>query len=104
MIEPRHKILQAVACGEYQDGSRHLATTLFAEPEETILVRQTEIQEQRIVVDGRDGAVGVRGRTDMIHGEAAVLQRGREIIGKPLIILDEQETHLVPPISAHKRS
>ena len=48
---------------------------------------------------GRERAVGVGGRADVIDGEAAVLQRGGEIIGEPLIILDEQEAHLASPIS-----
>jgi len=34
----------------------------------------------------------------VIDGEAAILQRGAEIIGEPLVILDQQEAHLPPPM------
>ncbi len=74
-----------------------MATTLVAEPDKTILVGKTEIQEERVVVGRRDGPLGVRGRGYMIDGKAAVLQCGREIVGEPLIVLNEQEAHLPLP-------
>jgi hypothetical protein len=41
-------------------------------------------------------AFGVRRRADMVNGEAAVLQRCGEIIGEPLIVLNELEAHPFP--------
>jgi hypothetical protein len=90
LIENRHQILQAV------DRREHLAAALLAEPDETVIVRQAEIQEQRIVMGGGERAVGVGCRGHMIDGEVAILQRRCQTIGEPPIVLNEQEAHLPP--------
>jgi hypothetical protein len=36
----------------------------------------------------------------MVNGKAAVLQSRGEIVGEPLIVLDEQEAHSLPSLSS----
>ena len=103
LVEARHQILQAVARREHEDWPRHLAAALLAEPNQSILIRQTKIEKQRVVMSAGKRAFGVRRRADVVNGEAAVLQGCGEIVGEPLIVFDEQEAHRSPPISDHRR-
>ena len=50
---------------------------------------------------GRERAFGIRGGANMIHCKATVLQRLGQIIGKPLIVFDQQKTQGLLLIPAH---
>ena len=90
-------ILQAAACGKHQDGNWIVAVPQLTQQLQAVAVRQPEVQDQARVERGSKDRACFLQRRKHVGLVAGRLQALAQELGKLLVVLDDQQSHISPP-------
>ena len=92
-IEAADAILDRVARGQHQDRRPIAARPQFAKQFEAVAVRQSEIDDRRVVGGHRERRPRVAAEAHDIHGESCARQARFDELGDPRFVFDNQQAH-----------
>jgi hypothetical protein len=91
--ETRNAIFQAAAARHDENGRYVSAQSQIAQELEAILVGKTQIENDRCVVESRDGSLGIDDLFRLISVEARSRQAFRDKTGKLFVVFNNENPH-----------